>query len=125
MVVGLTKVLVVDDSRVVYKMIRKALEPKGYNVVGHAENGMIGLELYQKLKPDVVTLDITMPVMGGLEMARELFKLDPDARIVMLSAMGDEDLYEVARNIGIGFFTTKPVDPEKLEDMIKICLSGS
>jgi two-component system chemotaxis response regulator CheY len=120
----LTRVLVVDDSKVVFKMIKNALEPKGFIIVDHAENGRLGLEKYKQHKPDVITLDITMPAMDGLEMAKELLAIEPGAKIVMLSAMGDQDLMDQAREIGVNYFATKPVDAVKLVEIINECLGG-
>jgi len=115
-------VLVIDDSPFVYKAVTKALTGSEYEVVGNALNGQMGLEKYSQLCPDVVTLDVTMPIMDGLETAQNLFKMNPDARIVMLSAMGDETLLNQARDIGIKFFLTKPFKPETLIERLNEAL---
>ena len=112
------KVLVIDDSPFVGKAVAKALEGTEHEVVDHAINGQIGLEKYQALQPDVITLDVTMPVMDGLETARNLFKMNPNVKIVLLSAMGDEVLHNEAREIGIKHFMTKPFKPADLIDKI-------
>jgi len=108
------KVLVIDDSPFVFKAVSKALEGSDYEAVDNALNGQMGVEKYNTLKPDVITLDVTMPVMDGLETARELVKIDPDVKIIMLSAMGDEVLLNEAREIGVKYFLTKPFKPEGL-----------
>lgn len=117
------KILVIDDSPFVFKAVTKALENTEYQVVDNALNGQIGLEKYRELKPDIVTLDITMPIMDGLETARQLRAMDPGAKIIMLSAMGDNVLIEEARSIGISHFLTKPFKPDglkmKLEEINK------
>lgn len=113
------KVLVIDDSPFILKAVKKALEPNGFEITGHGENGKLGLELYLRNKPDVITLDVTMPVMDGLETAKALFGLDPSVKIVMLSAMGDEDLIAAARKIGVKKFLSKPFKAEELLDVIK------
>jgi two-component system chemotaxis response regulator CheY len=118
-----TSVLVIDDSPFVFKTVMKALEGTDYVVVDNALNGQMGLEKYEEYKPDVITLDVTMPVMDGLETARCLFKKNPNVKIIMLSAMGDEALLAEARNIGIQHFLTKPFKPdglkEKLADILR------
>ena len=106
-----------------FKAVKRALEPKGFEIVGHGENGKLGLELYQKLKPDIVTLDVTMPVMDGLETAKALFQMDPLVKIIMLSAMGDDDLILSAKEIGIDKFITKPFKADELINMINELLS--
>jgi two-component system, chemotaxis family, chemotaxis protein CheY len=115
----MTKILIIDDSPIVFKMIKKVLELKGFEIVGHAENGRIGLEMIERLKPDIITLDVTMPIMDGLEMAKELYGKDPGAKVIMLSSMGDEDLIESAKKIGIKHFSTKPVKGDELIQIIK------
>ena len=107
-------VLVIDDSPFVFKAVTKALTGSDYEVVGNALDGQMGIDKYMQLKPDVITLDVTMPIMDGLETAQNLFRINPDVRIVMLSAMGDETLLNQAREIGIKHFLTKPFKPDAL-----------
>lgn len=108
------KVLVIDDSPFIFKAVKKALEPHGFEMVGHAENGRLGLEMFEQHRPDIITLDVTMPVMDGLETAANLFEKDAGVRIVMLSAMGDEDLIQNAKAIGVRQFLSKPFKPDDL-----------
>lgn len=112
------KVLVIDDSPFVFKAVSKALENTEWEVVGNALDGQLGVDKYIELRPDVVTLDVTMPVMDGLETARRLFAINPNAKVVMLSAMGDETLLGEARKIGIKYFLTKPFRPETLQEKL-------
>ena len=107
-------VLVIDDSPFVYKTVCKALEGSDFEVVGNALNGQLGVELYLEKRPDIITLDVTMPVMDGLETARKLFEINPRVKVVMLSAMGDEALVAEAQGIGIRHFLTKPFKPDML-----------
>jgi two-component system, chemotaxis family, chemotaxis protein CheY len=118
------KILVVDDSPIVFKMVKRALEPGGFEIVGHAENGKIALEMYDTLKPDVLTLDVTMPVMDGLETAKNLFEKNPNVKVIMLSAMGDDDLIEQAQKIGIQHFHSKPVQADKLIEQVQLLLNS-
>lgn len=109
------KVLVIDDSPFVYKAVTKALEGSEWEVIGNALDGQLGIEKYIETRADIITLDVTMPVMDGLETAKKLFEINPKAKIVMLSAMGDETLLNQAREIGIKYFLTKPFRPETLQ----------
>ena len=83
-----TKVLVVDDAAFMRLYIRAILERNGFEVVGEAENGLVGVQKYRELNPDIVTMDITMPKMTGIDAAKIITDYDPNAKIVMLSAMG-------------------------------------
>lgn len=109
------KVLVIDDSPFVFKAVSKALEGTEWEVVGNALDGQLGIDKYIETRADVITLDVTMPVMDGLETARKLFEINPRVNIVMLSAMGDETLLSQAKEIGIRHFLTKPFRPEVLQ----------
>lgn len=109
------KVLVIDDSPFVFKAVSKALENSEWEVVGNALDGQMGLDKYVETRADVITLDVTMPIMDGLETARRLFEINPNVKIVMLSAMGDETLLNQAREIGIKHFLTKPFQPATLQ----------
>ena len=107
-------VLVIDDSPFVFKTVARALQGSDFEVLGNALNGQLGLDFYVEHKPDIITLDVTMPVMDGLETAKKLHEINPDVKIVMLSAMGDETLVTEAKKIGIKHFLMKPFKPETL-----------
>ena len=111
---GKIRVLIVDDSPFIHKAITRALNSEAYEICGIGNNGKEGAEMFVKLKPDVVTMDITMPVMDGLESARAILEQHPSAKIVMLSAMGDEALMNEAKSIGIRVFLQKPLKPDGL-----------
>lgn len=113
------KVLIVDDSPLVHKLITKALPSDSFEVCGVARNGREGLKLYDKLHPDVVTMDITMPVMDGLTAAREILVKDGRAKIVMLTSRGDKGFIEKAKALGINTFIRKPFAPDQLLKTIK------
>ncbi len=108
------KVLIVDDSPLIHKMIKKTLEPIGFEIIGGAKNGKEGVELYSKLTPDLVTMDITMPIMDGVDASEQIIKINPTATILMLSAMGDDDIKKQAKEKGVRHFITKPFQPEEL-----------
>ena len=118
------KILVIDDSPFVFKSVKKALEPYGFLVEDNAINGKIGQEVYEKSRPDVVILDITMPVMDGLETAKALFTKNPGIKIVMLSARRDEVLISQAKNLGIKQFVQKPFKNEELHSAVKNILGN-
>jgi two-component system, chemotaxis family, chemotaxis protein CheY len=117
------RVLVIDDSPFILKAVKKALEPQGIEIIGHAENGKLGLEMVDSHKPDVITLDVTMPVMDGLETASNLFAKDSQVKVIMLSAMGDEELLQTAKNIGVRHFLSKPFKPDALISAVKNILA--
>ena len=83
-----TRVLVVDDAAFMRMMVRDILTKNGYEVVGEAENGMKAVEKYNELHPDLTTMDITMPEMDGISAVKAIRKIDPNAKIIMCSAMG-------------------------------------
>jgi len=108
------KVLVVDDAAFMRLSIRNMLQDTGYEVVGEAENGREAVEKYVELKPDIVTMDITMPVMTGIEAVKAIIKIDPKATVIMLSAMGQEQMVKDAILSGARSFIVKPFKAEIL-----------
>lgn len=98
------RVLIVDDSSIMRKMVRKTLENGGHNIIGEAKSGKQAVELYDSLKPDVVTMDITMREMDGFEAAREIRNIHADACIIFLSNLDEGKYSEDAKRIGaIGY----------------------
>ena len=108
------KVLIVDDAAFIRLSIKTMLEKSGFEVVGEAENGLAGVKKYQELRPDLVTMDITMPDMTGIEALKEIIKFDPNAKIIMLSAMGQESMVKEAIMSGAISFIVKPFKEEQL-----------
>jgi two-component system chemotaxis response regulator CheY len=102
------KLMIVDDSPAIRLIIEKAAIANGYEVCAQAKNGDEAVKQYELTMPDVITMDITMPVKDGLTAAKEILGKNPDAKILMLSAMGDEEIVKEARNIGIAHFMKKP-----------------
>jgi two-component system chemotaxis response regulator CheY len=101
------RILIVDDSSLMRKMIRKTLEPGGHVVVGEAKNGQEAIGLYKSLKPDLVTMDITMRGMDGFTAAKEILKYDDEARIIFLSNLNKEKYGEDAANLGAVGYVNK------------------
>lgn len=119
------KVLVVDDSAFILKAVERALKPHNFEIVGYANNGKLGLEMFEKLMPDIVILDITMPEMDGLEVADNLFKKYTKPNVVMLSALGENEIFaERAKEIGIKRFLRKPFKENELLDAINFLLQA-
>jgi two-component system chemotaxis response regulator CheY len=115
----MAKVLIVDDAAFMRISIKNMLTKNGYEVVGEAENGLIGIEMYKELQPDIVTMDITMPEMSGLDALKEIQKLDPQAKVVMVSAMGQEAMVREAIVSGAKGFIVKPFKEEGIIAAIK------
>ncbi len=109
-------VLIVDDAMFMRHTLRQMLENNNYNVVGEADNGMNALIKYKELEPDIVTMDITMPEIDGIEAVRLIKKVNPNAKIVMMSAMGQESMVRDAIVAGAQGFLVKPF---KEDDVIK------
>lgn len=103
-----TSVLIVDDSGLSRRVLRNTLEKYGYVIVGEAVSGKEGVEEYERLRPDIVTLDITMPVMDGLEALRQIMDIDIDANVIMITAAGQQHKMVEALKAGAQEFLTKP-----------------
>lgn len=88
----MSRILIVDDAAFMRMMLKDILEKNGYQVVGEASNGIKAIELYKKDRPDIVTMDITMPEMDGIEALKEIMSFDPKANIIMCSAMGQQGM---------------------------------
>lgn len=101
------RILVVDDSSMMRKMITKILFPPGHVVVGEAKNGLEAIELYKKLRPDIVTMDITMREMDGITAAKEILDFDGDARIIFLSNLDEAKYRDEIEEMGAVGFVNK------------------
>ncbi|MBC7544338.1 MAG: response regulator [Candidatus Sericytochromatia bacterium] len=115
----MARVLVVDDAAFMRMMIKDILQKNGYEIAGEAANGAEAASLYQELKPDVVTMDITMPEMDGITAVKEIKKVDPRARIIMCSAMGQQAMVLDAIQAGASDFVVKPFQEDRVLDAIK------
>jgi len=112
-------VLVCDDAIFMRTMISDILSQAGFEVVGEAESGSQAVEKYHALKPDLVTMDIVMPDMGGIEAVREICKTDPEAKILMCSAMGQQALVVEAIQAGAKDFVIKPFQPSRVLEAVQ------
>lgn len=113
------RVLVCDDAIFMRTMISDILSGAGYEVVGEAETGVQAIERYKALTPDLVTMDIVMPDMGGIEAVREIVKNNPDAKILMCSAMGQQALVVEAIQAGAKDFVVKPFQPARVLEAVQ------
>lgn len=117
------KVLIVDDAAFMRMMIKEILSKNGYSVVGEASDGAQAIEKYKELGPDLVTMDITMPEMDGIAALKEIKKLDPNARVIMCSAMGQQAMVIDAIQAGAKDFIVKPFQADRVLEAIKKTLS--
>ena len=118
------KVLIVDDSALARRNLRTILEPAGYEVV-EADDGLVALERYFIEKPDVVVLDLVMRGMYGLEVLKKLRELDPDARVLVVSADVQVSSHELVDQAGARGFVNKPFDREQLLGALRDAVAGS
>ena len=118
----MANIMVVDDAAFMRLMIRNILEEAGHTVVCEAENGREAVDKYKHFQPDLVTLDITMPVMEGLEALKEIRRYDPHAIVIMCSAMGQKPMVIEAIKMGAKDFIVKPVQPERILEAVSKAL---
>lgn len=114
----MAKVLIVDDSRTSRRMLKNILAEDGHEVVGEAENGQIGYEKFIELDPDIVTLDITMPVLDGLGALEKIMTLNENAKVIMVTAAGQKNKMMEAIKQGATEFIQKPFEPEQILNVI-------
>jgi len=113
----------VDDAAFMRMMIKDILRKGGYEVVGEAEDGAKAIEKYKELQPDLVTMDITMPDMDGIAAVKEIRKIDPNALIIMCSAMGQQAMVIDAIQAGARDFVVKPFQPDRVLEAVRKVLS--
>jgi two-component system chemotaxis response regulator CheY len=108
----MAKIMIVDDAAFMRITIKNMLKKSTHEVIGEAENGKIAVERYKALMPDIITMDITMPEMDGLQALREIVALNPSANVIMVSAMGQEAMVREAIMSGAKGFIVKPFKEE-------------
>ncbi len=118
------RVLIVDDSMFVTKQISQILTSEGFDVVGTANDGQEGLDKYKELYPnvDLVTMDITMPKMDGVTSLEKIIEFDKNARVVMISALGKQDLVKKSLLLGAKNYIVKPLDRNKVLERVLLSL---
>lgn len=117
------RILIVDDAAFMRMMIKDILGKNGFEVVGEAENGAVGVEKWKELRPDLTTMDITMPEMDGINAVRAIRQVDASARIVMCSAMGQQAMVIDAIQAGAKDFIVKPFQPDRVLEAVRKALS--
>ena len=113
------RVLIVDDAAFMRMMIKDILTKNGYNVAGEAENGAKALEKYNEVKPDLVLMDITMPEVDGIQALKNIKAADPNAKVIMCSAMGQQAMVIESIQAGAKDFIVKPFQPDRVLEAVK------
>lgn len=123
----MANILIVDDSKFTRKMLSDILTEKGHQIVGEAENAEEAVELYERLKPDLVTLDIIMPEVEGtdaISALREMIRVNPKARVVIVSAMGQQEVVEECIQAGAKDYIVKPIQPSNVAGVVESALNS-
>lgn len=113
------RLLVIDDALIIRTIIKDAAKNAGWDVVGEAANGQQGTERYRELRPDAVTLDLVMPEFDGLFALRGILECDPEARVVVVSALDQKSILNEAFHLGAADFVTKPFDRQVLIETLE------
>ncbi|CAB50460.1 response regulator [Pyrococcus abyssi] len=120
----MARILVVDDAAFMRMLLKKILTQAGHEVVGEASNGKEAVEKYKQLKPDLVTMDIVMPEMDGITAVKEIMKIDPNAKIIMITAVGQEAKVMEALKSGAKGYIVKPFQAQKVIEEVNRVLSS-
>jgi len=113
------RMLLVDDAAFMRMKLKQVLMEQGHEVIGEAANGAEGVEQFVKLRPDAVTMDITMPILDGIAAMKQIRQIDPNAVVIMVSAMGQTSFVLEAVNAGAKDFIVKPFDPERVRKVME------
>ena len=119
----MANVLVVDDAKIIRMKLKALFEELGHTVVGDAANGYEGIEMYKKTKPDLVTMDITMPgeqgIADGIEAVKHIVEFDSNAKVIMVTSHGEQDKVIKAIQSGASNYILKPITKDKLTEVLK------
>lgn len=121
----MSNILMVDDSKTSRKILRGILEDNGHVIVGEAVNGAEAIEMFKSLRPDITTMDITMPVMDGLTALKEIMELDPGAKVVMVTAAGQKTKMIDAIKYGAAEFLAKPFEATQIIEILNKVIHGN
>ncbi|HVZ81986.1 MAG TPA: response regulator [bacterium] len=114
----------VDDSSFMRSLLKGIILKDGFELAGEAENGRDAVELYKKIRPDLVTMDIVMPDMDGIEAVKTIRSFDPEARIIMVSAMGQQSMVIDSIQAGARDFIIKPFQPPRVHEALRRVMGG-
>lgn len=120
----MARILLCDDSSFMRMMLKKVIVDMGHEIVGEAADGRQAVQMYRKLKPNLTTMDITMPNMDGIEAVKHIHEEDPLARIVMVTAIGQRAIITEALKAGASDFIVKPFDPEQVKATVEKILKS-
>ena len=115
---NMANILIIDDSKTSRKVLKNLLQTDGHQIVAEAVNGEDGIKKFIEFKPDVVTMDITMPVMDGIEALKRIREIDSQAKVVMVTAAGQANKMYEAVKYGASEFLAKPFEPEQISEII-------
>lgn len=118
----MARILIVDDAKFMRETLETILSNAGHVIVGKAENGKDAVDLYKELRPDLVTMDITMPIMNGIEAIKAIIEIDDEASIVVCSAMGQQKVVVEAIEVGAKDFVIKPFDEHRVLETVNQAL---
>ena len=116
------KLLIADDSTIIRKVIEKNLQSLGLEICASVDNGKKAVDAYRKMKPDLVTMDITMPQMDGMSALKEIMSIDPDAHVLIISALKDSNTGIEALKLGAAGYLPKPFTPDQLVEEIALLI---
>ena len=115
----MARILIVDDSRTSRRMLKNILIENGHEIIGEANEGQLGYEMYVDKKPDIVTLDVTMPVLDGLGCLDKIMTFDENAKVIMITAAGQKEKMVEAIKLGATEFIQKPYEPKQILSVIE------
>lgn len=115
----MARILIIDDSRTSRRMLKNILIENGHEIIGEANEGQLGYEMYVDLEPDIVTLDITMPVLDGLGCLDKIMTFDENAKVIMITAAGQKEKMVEAIKLGATEFIQKPYEPKQILSVIE------
>ena len=121
----MARFLIADDSLLSRKMLEKIITDFGHTVVGESKDGEETVQMYEALKPDVLTLDITMPIMNGIECLEKIISKHPEAKVLIVSAIGKSSMVLEAMKNGAKYYVTKPLDEKKVIEAISITIADN
>lgn len=117
------RILIVDDASIMRRILKNILVTNGYDVVGEASNGEEALELYKKLKPDLVTMDIVMPQVNGIQALKNILDYDKNAKVIMISVIDQRHALKEVIDAGASDFILKPFENDRVISAIEDCLN--